>query len=192
MNVTVENNLVSSINNYHGISLYWSRQCRIIGNTVIDVGTLNEFGLWISTAGGLGGNVIQNNIAQGLQDSTGSFVNTNNFDGWTLKQLKLYFVDPEKFDFHLKNTSDSPFIGKGNSTTAPAIDITGSFRKGAYDLGCYAFSSVALTPSNSAGNSTTEPVATQNSENVSSSEIQMPGIASIIISLLLLVGAPLL
>jgi hypothetical protein len=143
-------------------------------------------------AGGLGGNVIQNNIAQGLQDSTGSFVNTNNFDGWTLKQLKLYFVDPEKFDFHLKNTSDSPFIGKGNSTTAPTIDITGSFRKGAYDLGCYAFSSVALTPSNSAGNSTTEPVATQNSENVSSSEIQMPGIASIIISLLVVVGAPLL
>jgi hypothetical protein len=187
-NVTVENNLVLIEADYHGIALYKSKDCVIMSNTVHNpTGATNA---WITTNGGVSGNVVQNNIANALTNIDGAVSVANAVKRWTPQEVASYFVDAENFNYRLRDNATSPFIGLGNSTNAPEIDNDGNFRSGDYDIGCYAFKPVsnpAVPPtiSDSPTSGTNSPSNGPGSSVTSdTSLVQQTGLVSLVLAAL--------
>ena len=145
----VENNLVIT-DHYHGISFYGMRNSKIVNNTVIDEVPDNDTVPWIYITDHKNGTPSENcyaanNIASSHVSGSGDHVEIfNNFVIGRNNHLLIYkyFVDPDKFDFHLldNDSTRKNIINKGNSfkgLLSSRIDMDKIERKGKPDIGAY-------------------------------------------------------
>ena len=146
-NFRIENNLVIT-DHWHGITLYWGRDCTVINNTAVNpkwIAGTSSLRTWISVEkakDAYGGEYSQNcrmanNIAHSYR--TGGNVNLafeNNLivDGANWTQV---FAAPSTGDFRL--APGSPAIDAGSPVDAPPLDIEGNARPAGtgWDLGAY-------------------------------------------------------
>ncbi len=148
----IENNVIL-INQWHGISLYGARNCKIINNTVLDQNPAVEPGpTWIALYPHKkynsapdnqksyymgGGNIVRNNLTTSFNVSVNYGTVDNNVVIST-SNLKNYFVN-YPYDVRLKE--GSPAIDAGNNANAPTVDADGVSRPqgGKVDLGAYEY-----------------------------------------------------
>jgi len=151
-NWTVENNLIIT-DHWHGITLLGAINCRIINNTVIDnylitpidpndTASNPAYGpAWIKIAAHKNGqpssgNIINNNICNDLQISSGMGTTSNNL---VIPQntYASHFINAPALDFHL--IASSAAIDGGTTTLAPSTDLDGISRpQGAgIDIGAF-------------------------------------------------------
>ncbi len=136
----IENNLVIT-DHWHGISLYGAVNCRIVNNTVVDQNDASPGPPWILVNPHKDGTpsrgcVIRNNLAAAIT-ATGDTVNDHNL---LITDKNTIFVDPARFDFHLRPDAHEA-IDTGTDLLAPSVDLDGESRpKGSgIDLGCYEY-----------------------------------------------------
>lgn len=150
-NWTIENNVVI-VDHWHGISLYGTRDSRVINNTVLDIADGKPGPTWIlihdHKDGTHSSNVaVRNNLTHqvSLPESASAegVVSESNI---IVGDRSVHFVDADAFDFHL--LVSSPAIDAGTSTDAPSIDIEGISRpQGAgIDVGAYEYTDAPPTP----------------------------------------------
>jgi hypothetical protein len=137
----VENNLVIT-DHWHGISLYGALNCSIVNNTVVDINNTSPGPPWIMVSPHKNGTpsqgcVIRNNIAATIT-ATGNTVEDHNH---LLTAEDHLFIDPDRFDYHLRAENHSPVIDQGSDDSAPFNDRDGATRpKGkGVDIGCYEY-----------------------------------------------------
>lgn len=172
----VENNIVFS-QTYHGIALYGAIDCTVVNNTVlrnpldnpadvispfIDINEHTKDSLGNPWPVVNSGNIIRNNITdrgtyyigatapdQGVMDHN-VIVNTDALRA-------AYFNNYTAFDVTLP--ANSPAVGAGDVTNAPAIDIAGNPRGISIDLGAYQYFAGYSAWANSKGLSGTSALA---------------------------------
>lgn len=158
-NFVIENNIVL-VDQWHGISLYGAKNCKIINNTVIDI----YFGVtypdhpdsnyrgplgpaWIKIASHKDGtlskeNIVRNNIANQIITEQGSGVQDHNLilNGSGSVEYEKNFVNWKAFDVHLLQNSAA--VDQGSENKAPSIDADGNSRPAgnAFDIGAYEYS----------------------------------------------------
>jgi len=145
----IENNLVITNGQYHGITLYGATNCRIVNNTVvksaIDPSVVTPWiGIFAQKIdnGPYSGmastnNIVRNNVSTALNLS-GTYTADHNTTVTT--DYAAYFADYVGFDFHLK--AGSPAVDVGDTALAPATDLDQNARIAPYDRGCYELVSV--------------------------------------------------
>ncbi len=143
----VENNVVIT-DHWHGISFYGMKDSRVVNNTVIDVNDSQPGPPWIMVTAHKDKRpsenvLVRNNLATDYDVSGTNVVDDHNT---TLTALGAYFVDPAKFDLHLK--PDAPAVNAGSGDQAPALDADGIARPqgSAVDLGAYEWHEPGVEP----------------------------------------------
>jgi len=139
----VENNLIA-IDQWNGITFGGATNCKILNNTVIDLGLRSNRPRIVVSPHKNGtpstGNIVRNNIAREVLDHSNGGVTASNNISIDIPNYGTYFVDYLANDYRLK--AGSPAIDAGTSTDAPAEDNLGILRPqgGAVDVGAYEFS----------------------------------------------------
>jgi Right handed beta helix region len=148
----VENNVVAT-DHWHGISFYGMRGGRIVNNTVIDVNDVDPGPPWIMVNAHKDGTksnhvLIRNNLVTDYSIDGDDLTQDHNTE-LKAADLASYFVDPAKFDLHLK--SGAPAIDQGNADQAPPLDLDRIARPqgGGIDLGAYESHDSSVKPADS-------------------------------------------
>ncbi len=138
----VENNVIC-VDHYHGITLLGARGCRIVNNTVIDPNDRRPGPSAIRINKHKNGTastdcVVRNNLVSALSVEGENMTDDHNR---VVERPEELFVNPGKFDFHLRK--DASAIDAGTDALAPQIDADSATRpKGeAVDLGAYEYES---------------------------------------------------
>ena len=142
-NYIIENNLVVT-NSYHGIALTGAKNSRIINNTVVTAFTFDgwppnsaRIGIYAHKDGTLGyGNIIRNNICDSAVTTDNSTIDHNLVTSDKISN----FVNPDSFDFRLKNTS--PAVNAGAIEYAPTISLNETTRDAQPDIGAHEYESI--------------------------------------------------
>ena len=147
-NMIIENNLVVS-DQYHGITLMGAQNCRIQNNTVLKTPTpisAADILPWVQFTADKNSNesinnIIRNNLTTKLTPWTypdAQNTTENNIE-ITTADYTNYFVDPDSFNFQLKESSPAIDVGINNDLTA--TDLAGNNRLSGtlVDVGAYEF-----------------------------------------------------
>jgi parallel beta-helix repeat protein len=116
----IENNVVIT-DHWHGITLLGARNCLVIDNTVLDENNTTPGPPWIQIGNHKNGTppvncVVRNNLAATF-NSAADVLQENNLK---ITNPAALFVDPARFDLHLRPGAAA--IDAGSSLDAPALD----------------------------------------------------------------------
>jgi parallel beta-helix repeat protein len=142
----IENNVVIT-DHWHGITLLGARNCLVINNTVLDENNTTPGPPWIQIGNHKNGTppvncVVRNNLAATFNSAAGVRQENN----LKIMNPAALFVDPARFDLHLRPGAAA--IDAGSSLDAPALDRDRIPRPqgSGIDIGAYEWHTADIQP----------------------------------------------